>query len=444
MSATAQRYTAVAIVLHWAIAFAILFMIPLGFWMHSQAEHGDISDSVFRAYQLHKSVGLTVLGLTLVRLAWRLMHPPPPFPEHMPAWERRVAELTHRGFYVLTIGLPLSGWLYVSTGWSIHDEQVLAVPTYYFGLFRVPHLFNFAVAGEEVRAATAEAAFAAHWIMAYATIALAGLHVLAALKHHWFDRDATLARMVPGLRAPFETEPPPKNGVRRAILGFGLGATALAAVAALYAAGDILARSGETAPQTQSSVELAELDAPDAGEPMLAAPAGVSAWNVDPRRSAITFAFTVHDAETGEDSRFEGRFTRWRADIRFDADNLEASAVAVVIDTASATDGVQVHDAWLPQEAWFDAANHPQATFRSDDIRRDGDGYEARGQLTIKGETRDVVLAFTLALSGDAASMSGRTAVDRRDFDIGEGTEADEMVSREVEIGVRVEATRAP
>ena len=87
MSATAQRYTAVAIVLHWAIAFAVVFMIPLGFWMHEQAEHGDAATGLFRAYQLHKSIGLTVLALSLVRLGWRLTNPPPPLPAHMPRWE---------------------------------------------------------------------------------------------------------------------------------------------------------------------------------------------------------------------------------------------------------------------------------------------------------------------------------------------------------------------
>ena len=77
MAARAQRYTAVAIVLHWAIAVAILFMIPMGLWMHESSEHGDVSAQLFRAYQLHKSIGLTVLALSLVRLGWRLLNPPP-------------------------------------------------------------------------------------------------------------------------------------------------------------------------------------------------------------------------------------------------------------------------------------------------------------------------------------------------------------------------------
>ncbi|HRK65329.1 MAG TPA: cytochrome b/b6 domain-containing protein, partial [Terricaulis sp.] len=77
MRASAERYSAVAIVLHWAIAAAILFMLPLGFWMHEQIEHGNPSQGVYRAFQLHKSVGLTILFLSLVRLGGRIANPPP-------------------------------------------------------------------------------------------------------------------------------------------------------------------------------------------------------------------------------------------------------------------------------------------------------------------------------------------------------------------------------
>src|SRR5690606_23842364 len=161
MAATAQRYTAVAIVLHWAIAAAILFLFPLGLWMHGRAEDGDISAEVFRAYQLHKSIGLTVLALSLVRLGWRLVNPPPPLPEHMPGWERFAAKATHWAFYALMIGIPLSGWLYVSTGWSIHDDAPLPVATHWFGLFQVPALFGLNASGEGLLAAHAAVAVVA-------------------------------------------------------------------------------------------------------------------------------------------------------------------------------------------------------------------------------------------------------------------------------------------
>jgi cytochrome b561/polyisoprenoid-binding protein YceI len=454
MAAGAQRYTAVAIVLHWATAVAILFMLPLGFWMHEQAEHGDVSEGVFRAFQLHKSIGLTVLALSLVRLGWRLTHPVPPLPPHMPAWEKFAAKATHWAFYALMIGLPLSGWLYVSSGWSVHEDEPLVVATYYFGLFRVPALFGLPQAGEALRAVVAEGALAAHASMAFAAIGLAGLHVVAAVKHHLFDKDAVLAQMVPGLRAPFETEAPPKNPVRLAVLGIGLGLTALALASALYAASTFGRAGAPAPPQTGSSIEIAEVpveqtegpavgEGDDAADVPTAAPAGVSSWRVDPRTSSLGFAFMYDDGE-GEPTRFEGRFARWRADIRFDPADLDASSAVVTIETASATDGVQIHDNALPTEPWFDANAHPTAEFRTTSIRRDGDGYLARGELAIKGRTRNVELPFTLSIEADRASMRGRAVIDRRDFDIGERSDAADFISRDVEIIVRLEAVRAP
>lgn len=444
MSAPAQRYTAVAIVLHWAIAFAILFMIPLGWWMGDQAEDGVITDSVFRAFQLHKSVGLTVLALSVVRLAWRLMNPPPPLPEHMPGWERFIAKATHWAFYFLMIALPLSGWVYVSTGWSIHDDQPLVVNTVWFGLVQVPHLFGLADAGSDIREVVAEAAMSAHSLMAWGAIVLAGLHMLAALKHHFFDRDAVLAHIVPGLRAPFEEGPRPKEPLRLAVLGLGLGATAVAAATLIYAAISFANSTSGVSPY--STIDIVAPNGPDG--PVEATlppvePGTPARWVVDPRTSSVGFAFTYDDGESGP-TRFEGRFTQWRADIRFDEANLDQSSATVTIVTGSATDGVEIHDRSLPGPDWFDTTNYPHAVFRTESIARRGDGYVAEGTLQIKDRTRDVTLPFTLTISGDRASMRGSVSIDRQDFDLGENTDANDMISRDVEISVRVEAVRQP
>lgn len=447
MAERAQRYTAVAIVLHWAIAFAILFMIPLGFWMHIQAEHGNVSQGLFDAYQLHKSIGLTVLALSVVRLGWRLANPPPPLPEHMPGWEKLIAKATHWAFYALMLGLPLSGWLYVSAGWSIHDNAALPVPTRWFGLFQAPHLFGLDRAPLDVRHDAAEAAFTAHWVLAYAAIGLAVLHVAAALKHHLFDRDATLAHMVPGLRAPFETEAAPKNPARLAVLAVGLSASVVAILAAV---GFFVSNLNAPAPPAPSSIEIVEAPAPAAptapeaslAAPDAPAPVGVSAWTVDQRSSTIGFGYTYAD-ESGE-TAFNGRFSRWRADIRFDPNNLEQSSAVVRIDVGSAATGVAVHDGALPTADWFNAAAFPTAEFRTTRIRATGDGqYEARGDLTIRGRTRSVDLPFTLRIDGDRASMRGGVSIDRRDFGIGEGGDGDDLISRDIQLTIRVDADRA-
>lgn len=444
MSERAQRYTAVAIVLHWAIAFAILFMVPFGLWMHEQAEDGHAGQGLFAAYQLHKSIGLTVLALSLVRLGWRLANPPPPLPAAMPGWEKFVAKLTHWAMYGLMIGLPLTGWLYVSAGWSVHDEAPLPVTTHWFGLFEVPHLFGLDQAPLETREDAAEAALTAHAYLGFAALGLAALHIAAALKHHFVNRDATLAHMVPGLRAPGETEAAPKNPARLAVLGVGLSVVAIAGVATLFAA-----TSAITAPaapvQAPSTFEVTEPVAPTApvatGETQIAAPQGVSTWEVNAASSSIGFGYTYED-ENGASS-FNGRFSRWRADIRFDPADLEHSSANVQIDLGSASTGVAIHDGALPGADWFNVAAFPNATFRTTRIRsRGGDAYEARGDLTIRGQTRSVDLPFTLTIEGDRARMNGSTTIDRRDFDIGKDGDGDDLISREITLNVRVEATR--
>lgn len=436
MVARAARYTSVAIVLHWAIAFTILFMLPLGFWMHEQAENGNTSAAVFNAYQLHKSVGFTILALSLVRLGWRLANPPPSLPPHMPGWERFIAKMTHWLFYALMIGLPLSGWLFVSAGWSIHDDAPLAVPTRWFNLFGIPHLFGIDRASAEVREDVADIAFNTHAILAWAILGLAVAHVAAALKHHFFDRDAVLAHMVPGLRAPGETEPTPKNAGRLAVLGFG-GALIATAIVAL---GFALAPALLAPPSAPSTIEIVEPQAPTEPEQIAPAePGAPSAWRVDARSSAIGFGYTYEDESGATD--FDGRFTNWRADIRFDPENLDASSVVVTIRTASASTGVTAHDGALPGPEWFDAAAHPTATFRTTRIRARDGGYEARGDLTIRGETRSVDLPFRLTIDGDRAAMTGSLAIDRRDFGVGAGA-ADDLIAREITIDVRVDADR--
>ena len=149
------------------------------------------------------------------------------------------------------------------------------------------------------------------------------------------------------------------------------------------------------------------------------------------------------DDGSGNSSRIDGRFARWHADIRFDPNDLENSAVAVTIETGSASDGVASHDAYMRDTGWFDVDAHPTATFRATDFRRRGDAYEARGELTIKERERNVRLPFTLTINGDTAVMNGTVAIDREEFDLGKDVEGSDMISRNVDVTIRVHATRS-
>jgi cytochrome b561 len=191
MSQSKSRYSAVAIILHWVMALLIIFMISMGLWMHDAIKVQATQMLAFETYQLHKSIGLTLLILTVLRLIWRITHRAPPLPEHMGRWERVAATLSHGGFYLLMLALPLSGWAMVSV-------SPYGLPTIIFGLFEWPHIAPLeAMANKEA----AEALFKdVHELLAFGTIGLLALHIGAALKHHWIDRDDVLARMLPFLR----------------------------------------------------------------------------------------------------------------------------------------------------------------------------------------------------------------------------------------------------
>lgn len=180
-----QRYSAVAIALHWSVAALILTLLAMGLWM-TRLPPGSASQ--FALYQLHKSIGVTVLLLTALRLAWRLFHRPPPLPPELGSWERAAARAAHAGLYALTVALPLTGWAMVSASpWNL--------PTILYGVVPWPHL---PVLPDLANKAAAEAALkSAHAAGAWAMLALVALHIGAALKHHFALRDDVLARMLP-------------------------------------------------------------------------------------------------------------------------------------------------------------------------------------------------------------------------------------------------------
>jgi cytochrome b561 len=187
--AARSGYSRVSIFLHWLIALLIIGNFAGGLLLE------DLFNSTvpaerqlgFTIVQLHKSMGLTILLLSLLRLLNRLVVPVPPLPAHMTSLERTLARLTHWGFYAIMILVPLSGWVMVSA-------SPLGFPTIWFGLFEWPHL---PIATSK---ATSGAASEAHEIMAFIGAGLFVLHVGGALKHHFLDRDDVLARMLPFLR----------------------------------------------------------------------------------------------------------------------------------------------------------------------------------------------------------------------------------------------------
>ncbi len=187
VSPRGARYTAVAIALHWVIALAIVAMLAIGLLM----THGAIPPATkFKLYQAHKSIGLSILMLAVLRLLWRFGHRPPALPAGMPAWEKGAAESTHVLLYVFMIGMPLVGWAVVSM-------SPLSIPTLFFGAVRVPDLTFLTALGP--KAVLEPVLKAMHAYGAYALIAFIALHAAAALRHYVIENDDVLQRMIPGL-----------------------------------------------------------------------------------------------------------------------------------------------------------------------------------------------------------------------------------------------------
>ncbi|ACI51937.1 cytochrome B561 [Gluconacetobacter diazotrophicus PA1 5] len=179
------RYSLVAIILHWVIAAGILALIGMGLAM----DHLSLPPmQVFKLYQLHKSIGVTVMLAVVLRILWRLFHTPPALPATLPEIERKAAHGTHGLLYGLQILLPLSGWALVSA-------SVFNIPTVLYGVVPWPHLPVLASLHDK---APVEAALKTlhHW-SAWILTAVIALHVAAALRHHVILKDGVLRQMLP-------------------------------------------------------------------------------------------------------------------------------------------------------------------------------------------------------------------------------------------------------
>lgn len=184
------KYTRTAILLHWLIAIGLMGMLGLGFYMTRLGD--DALSLKVELYQWHKSFGITLLVLTLARLAWRLFHPPPS--ANAPSlWQRRLARVGHIGLYGLTLIVPLAGW-------AMASASPFNIPTILFGLIEWPHLPPFDTLVD--KQASEPLLKLVHKILAYLTALLALGHAGAAIRHHFILKDSTLMKMLPFLSRP--------------------------------------------------------------------------------------------------------------------------------------------------------------------------------------------------------------------------------------------------
>lgn len=409
---SSPRYSGAAIFLHWLLAALLLFQLSLGWRL-------ETLDTVpqFLAFQLHKSVGITILLLSVARLAMRLVvRPPAPVPAS--PLLGFLARATHVGLYGVMIGGPLTGWALVSSA-------PVRMQTLLFGAIPWPDL---PLGGQ-----WNDAAEVAHEAVGWLFVALVVLHVAGALRHH-LKRDDVIGRMMP-----------------RAIITWR-GLTIATVVALLGGAGALAAaKFWPFPPPTQRvarDIDLAVIEEAVPAGPSAGAEAPANAANAAAAAMAASPAANAAQAETGTATPaavvatpwqvqaggklgfkveysgmpIDGGFKRWNADIVFDPEDLPNSTISVTIDLASVDSADSERDNMLASDSFFDVAAHPRARFRSTRIsHRGGNAYRAAGTLTLHGQQRPVTLDFTLDIKGDDATVTGSTGISRTAFGVGSG-----------------------
>ncbi len=180
-----ERYTRPAIILHWLIAALMIAGVAL-MWIVDYVPE----DRIRLTYDTHKSIGLTVLGLVIMRVLWRLTHQPPPLPDTYKPWEKRASHWAHIGLYVLIFALPITGWMHDSA-WKGAAENPLTI-FYTIPWFRIPMIEALDPVAKEYY----HGLFGTiHEYFGYVLYALFFLHVGGALKHQFIDKHPELQRM---------------------------------------------------------------------------------------------------------------------------------------------------------------------------------------------------------------------------------------------------------
>lgn len=403
MTSASERYSVVAITLHWVIALAMIGMV-LGGWYMTDLPDG--APGQYFLFQMHKSVGITVLLLTVARIIWRIMNPPPALPDEMNDLEKMASHLVHLGFYGLMILLPLTGWLYSSISVKLDIATVL------YGVVSWPDLPF--VEGLKTESASGAASFI-HGRLAWLLLALLALHVAGAIKHEISADSGVLKRMIPGLFG--QTNKPQMPG-RGAATAFGSAIALFILIAGTPSVLGALSGSGGA----------------------VSAEASFKAnWIVNADASSITFSGT-HDGNT-----YSGSFENWDAAIQFDPATPGEAEVRVSVATDSAVASQRLYTDTLKAKEWFDIATYPTATVEIIDVQATGAGqFTSTARLALKDLIVEAPFSFTLAIDSDSAIMTGQTVFQRKPLNLGQGSDPNaDWVGEDVTVDVVVEASRS-
>lgn len=371
-----EDYTATAKALHWLIAAFIFIQFPLGWVMD------DLSGvQKIQAFNIHKSIGLTVLALMAVRLLWRLFHPAPELPRSMPKSERVLAHLGHAGLYATIFLIALAGWAMIS---------VSKFPSSFFQIALIPKLPWLSGLPSSEQKAYKDMFETAHIFLGFALLALIAVHLAAVFRHAVILKDGVVSRMLPHFR---------RDAGPSQLALFILGAGVL-----------VFACAG-----TARAME----------------------WGVIPNKSEVGFE------ANGGGYNTKGSFKTYKAEIEFDPDTPEQASVHVILDMQSATTGTADVDQTLQSKEFFDPARYPTAEFVARGAKPDGDGrYILNGKLLLKGVTKPLAFPFAIDIVSGTAAVRAETSINRLDFGVGPETVAGFAVDNEVKLTIDVTALR--
>jgi cytochrome b561/polyisoprenoid-binding protein YceI len=420
------RYSKTAMTLHWLIAAALAFQFGLG----EAFEHLPRGKLLFDTAQFHKSIGITILILTLIRIAVRFAKPrPAPLGDH--GWAERLASITHMGLYAFMLIAPLSGWLMTTA-------STFAIPTYLFNVIPWPD-FPF-VAGMEAapKENLYEVSKVVHEVISKLGLALFLLHVIGALRHQFLLKEPLIERMVPVKMVPVKRALSPLVGsalivalsgsaFALMILGQrpGVVPAADAKLAVQPSEPQVPAAPSPTLPEAAEKAPASEEPKPDEAkeeeakeeelDPNAIPPGTTPRWAVAPG-GRLGFSTSWVGAAV------DGRFGSWSGDIRFNPDALASSKIKVTIDLASVDTGDGERDSTLKGSDFFNTGGAGQAVWTSTSIRYlGGNRYRADGTLKLRGASGSVPLTFTLDIKGKQATARGTGSLNRLAFGVGQG-----------------------
>lgn len=404
MRPTSSEYHWLSRQLHWWTVPLIITLFALGPVMIELPLNKLKQD----LYAWHKWIGIIVLALVLIRLAWRVIKPAPAHHAPMvPPLFHFAAKAGHAALYILLIAVPLIGWVRSSTA----GYQVVL-----FELIPLPDL----LAKDEAISKTLEFA---HMLGAYSLAALLAGHIGAVILHHRFWQDHVLKRMQPtGLHVLL-------------VAGFALGGAAFAANYLLINPPAVETAELAKDKQANEIKETAKTEPPPApGE-----------WQVLQEQSELAFTATQKGSKTTGTFKEIGL-----SRLSFDPDAPEAAEVEVSIAIASLSLGNTMIDNTLISSAWFDAENHPKATYKASNFKAlSNNQYRLNGTLTIKGQSHPLELILEIKKSsdqnkgGEIITANGSTTINRMDYKIGEGEwAAPEMLDHQVGLSIKVTAIK--